>query len=205
MSNIHASFHCGRHYIKAEALAADGLRFPEDQAALQLVAKRELKLGMVTSHMPWDNLDDEEARAAAEALLAKPHKLRNETEAKAENRARTALSRLFTKYGITNWESRGGSEEAKAARKAKAEAKAATEAKADGWVEGDKPAVQMAAYVRPTITEPATMLSHSRFVAKELAATLKLAEPVLTAKTIEAYRKAFKQLADAISNIEKLG
>jgi len=202
MSNIHASFSCGRNYIKAEALAAEGLRFPEDQASLQLVAKRELKLGMVASHMlAWHNLTDDEARAEAEKLLAKAGKTRSEDEAKAENRARTALSRLFTKYGITNWENRGGSDEAK---KAKAEKKAATEAKADGWVEGSKPAVQMAAYVRPTITEPATMLSHSRFVAKELAATLKLAEPVLTAKQVEAYRKAFNDLSKAIATIEKL-
>lgn len=202
MSNLHASFTCGRNYIKAEAIAAEGLRYPEDQRSLQDVAKRELKMGMVATHMTlWDNLSDEEARAKAEALLAKAAKTRTEEEAKAENRARTALSRLFTKYGIVNWENRGGSEEAK---KAKAEKKAATTTKAEGWVDGKPPSVQMAAYVRPTITEASTMLTHSRFVAKELAATLKLAEPVLNAKMVTAYRKAFNDLAKAISNIEKL-
>jgi hypothetical protein len=189
-------FTLGRNYLKTEGKVADALR--TDDPAAQKATKFQLKLGMVANAMrEWDNLSDVAARAKAELLLKKAGKLRTDAEKAAENCARTALSRLFTKYKIVNLEARGSKPgEARKPKKAKPQA--------DGWV-ADKPnAVPLAAYVRPKIEEPAAMLSHAQFVTKELIATLGLAEPVLNPKATQAYRKAFATLAAALKKIEKL-
>lgn len=187
-------FVSGFNYRTAEKAAAETLRVTD--AKKQEKAKLELKAGMMAAILKPDAQPTAELAAYIASVLAKAGKDRTETEARAENAARTRLSRLMDFYGIPNLDKRGGSANAKkrGTKSKAAPAKQTKETKA-------APKVQLATYVSPDIKAAPDFANHLAFVTKNLNLTLRKAEPFLNAKQKAAVKKELARFATAMKKI----
>ena len=188
-----SSFAIGRNYRMAEAAVVQALK--TNDPAHQHKVKMELKAGIMAAILCKPDMALTEAAAYIATVLNKPGKDRTDAEAKAENAARTRISRIMETYSIKNLEPRGGSEAAAKKgkpRKAKGLKKDQPKAKAP---------IPQAVYVSPTLKKPDDWSKHLSFVTKELGLTLKKAEVLLTKPQATAYRKALTRF---ITDIKKI-
>lgn len=225
-ANVSVAFVHGRNIGKSFADAVKDLDLPKEQAAIQELAVKDLKIGLIFDyfqtnapkpHLAEDGvtmlgvdycaMTDLEAYETAKKALETPGKRRTELERKAEVSARTEVSRIFSKYGLTNWNAKGGSnkmteEERKAAAAKKAaEAAAAQTAKmvAEGWVKTD--GNQIAAFVTPNMTTGAEFADQLLLFGRGLKATLAKAENLISANDQKAIRP---KMAAALSALEEI-
>ena len=188
-----SSFALGRNYRMAEAAVVQALK--TNDPAHQHKVKMELKAGIMAAILCKPDMALTEAAAYIATVLNKPGKDRTDAEAKAENAARTRISRIMETYGIKNLEPRGGSEAAAKKgkpRKAKGLKKDQPKAKAP---------VPQAVYVSPVLKKADDWSKHLSFVTNELGLTLKKAEVHLTKPQAAAYRKALTRF---ITDIKKI-
>lgn len=187
------AFAIGRTYRAAEAQIVAALKTADIQA--QTKAKLELKAGIMAAILCKADLAADAAASYIAQVLNKSGKERTEPEAKAENAARTRISRIMETYNIKNLEPRGGSAAAAKpgkARKAKGLKRDVGKAKAP---------IPQAVYVSPTLKKPDDWSNHLSFVTKELGLTLKKAETLLTKTQAAAYRKALSRFMSDIKKI----
>ena len=186
------AFAIGRSYRMAEAQIIQTLKV--DNLAAQTKAKLDIKAGIMAAILCKAEMSAEAAASYISGVLNKSGKDRTDAEAKAENAARTRISRIMETYNIKNLEPRGGSANAKPgkARKAKGLKKDQPKAKAP---------IPQAVYVSPTLKKPDDWSNHLSFVTKELGLTLKKAEVLLTKPQAAAYRKALTRFMSDIKKI----
>lgn len=187
-----SSFAIGRNYRMAEAAVVQALK--TNDPAHQHKVKMELKAGIMAAILCKPDMALTEAAAYIATVLNKSGKDRTDAEAKAENAARTRISRIMETYNIKNLEPRGGSANAKPgkARKAKGLKKDQPKAKAP---------IPQAVYVSPVLKKADDWSKHLSFVTNELGLTLKKAEVHLTKPQAAAYRKALTRF---ITDIKKI-
>lgn len=189
-----SSFALGRNYRMAEAAVVQTLK--TNDPAHQHKVKMELKAGIMAAILCKPDMALTEAAAYIATVLNKPGKDRTEAEAKAENAARTRISRIMETYNIKNLEPRGGSEAA--AKKGKPR-KAKGLKRQPGKVSSAP--VTQAVYVSPVLKKADDWSKHLSFVTNELGLTLKKAEVHLTKPQAAAYRKALTRF---ITDIKKI-
>ena len=95
-----SSFALGRNYRMAEAAVVQALK--TNDPAHQHKVKMELKAGIMAAILCKPDMALTEAAAYIATVLNKPGKDRTEAEAKAENAARTRISRIMETYSINN-------------------------------------------------------------------------------------------------------
>lgn len=185
----------GFGFRTCERLTAEAMRTTD--AAKQRIAILEVKAGIMAAILKPDAKPDAELAAYVSGVLNKPGKDRTEAEAKAENAARTRVSRLMSFHGIANLDNRGGAANAK---KRGTKNKAAPSKKSTKKVATTK--VQLATYVSPTITKADDWANHCAFVTKNLGLTFDKAKPYLDKKAQAQYLKALSNFKIAISKIK---
>lgn len=188
------AFAIGRSYRMAETQIIQTLKV--DNLAAQTKAKLDIKAGIMAAILCKPDMALTEAAAYIATVLNKPGKDRTEAEAKAENAARTRISRIMETYSIKNLEPRGGSEAA--AKKGKPR-KAKGLKRQPGKVSSAP--VTQAVYVSPVLKKADDWSKHLSFVTNELGLTLKKAEVHLTKPQAAAYRKALTRF---ITDIKKI-
>lgn len=211
---VTAAFIKGRNIAKSMDDAAAELDLPQDQAAIQKERVRELKIGLIFAYLAknvdgYADLTDTEAYERGKRALETEAKLRTAIEAAAENSARTEVSRLFTKYKLTNWNAKGGhnkmTDEERAAAKAKKDAERVADMKktlaAEGWVAPDGQ-VQMAAFVIPAMETVTDYTDHIKLVRRGMVDALKKAENVISGADLTNFvRPKLKNIMDMLDEI----
>lgn len=192
---LSAAFLAGHNFRVASAAAAEKARTNDPIA--QRIAINDLKGGIMASILKPDVTPCAELAAYVTGVLNKPGKDRTEAERKAENAARTKVTRLLADAGIVNLDNRGGSANAK---KRGTKNKSAPAKK----VETKKAAAKtvLATYVSPTITKAEDWSTHVSFVTKNLAATFGKAKPYLDKKAQAQYLKALSNFKSALAKIK---
>jgi hypothetical protein len=193
---------------------------------VQETAVRELKIGLIFDYfqtnapkptlaedgvtmigVDYAAMTDMEAYTVAKKTLETAGKLRTELERKAELSARTEVSRIFFKFGLTNWNAKGGSNRlTEEEKKAAAEKKKADELKAvqdkmiaDGWVKTD--GTQLAAFVTPSMATGAEFADQLLLFGRGLKATLAKAESLISANDQTIIRPKMKAALEALEAI----